>query len=642
MLKLKLFKGFALVVVIFSILSAFVGVKIIHGRVLDEAQKRVTLDLSSAWSVFRKQLDELETIMRMAAKMRVVGTACAEEKWDDPEVRLQLEQIRLDFDMDYLNLLSPKGQVMLRVMPPYTVGDYRTSDPTVASALKGEAYSCAVLVPGKQLQREASGLEEQAFLELEDTPRARKTVRDVETRGMVMEAAVPVMLSNRLVGVVYGGKLVNRNHDLIDRIHDSVYKDEKYKGVPVGTATIFLHDSRIATTVRRQNGNRALGTRVSKEVADKVLDNGKPWIGDAFVVDDWYISAYEPIRDGFGEIIGMLYVGILKKPFDNTAHKIAVAYVFLSLFVLAIALVVAFVLAGRLAQPIHRLVAASNSMSNGSKPPPVTTEHACNETSALIHAFNQMTEKLAEREEKLTALNKSYMEMLGFVSHELKSPVATVMNYVYLLREQKLGQLNEKQLKAVRAIDFNSSRLVEMVRHYLNLSRIENSELQPVKSRVDVDEEIVAPILESMEAELSGKDMRVNNDIGKDTVVFADKNMVREVFENLISNAYKYGREGGSIHLVSKQVDDYVEFRVRNEGEGIPPERMGELFKKFSRLEESDTAKKQKGTGLGLFITRNIVEAHGGVIRAESEPGEWTELIFTLPLYKNQKRKEDT
>ncbi len=641
MLKLKLFKGFALVVIIFSVLSAFVGVKIIHGRALDEAQKRVNLDLSSAWSVFRKQLDELETIMRMTAKMRVVGSACAEEQWQDSDMKQQLRQISMDFDMDYFDLLSPEGQVMLRVMPPYAMGDYRTSAPAVARAVKGEPYSCAALLPGKQLEREAAGLQEQAFLELENTPRARKTVREVETRGMVMEAAVPVLQGNRIVGVVYGGRLVNRNHSLIDQIHDSVYKNEKYNGAPLGTATIFLHDSRIATTVRRENGNRALGTRVSKEVADRVLDNGRPWIGDAFVVDDWYITAYEPIRDGFGEIIGMLYVGILKKPFDNAAHKIAVVYVFLSLFVLIVALVVAFVLAGRLAQPIHRLVAASNSMSKGAKPPPVTTEHACHETAALIQAFNQMTDKLAEREEKLTALNRSYMEMLGFVSHELKSPVATVMNYVYLLREQKLGQLNEKQLKAVRAIDFNSTRLVEMVRHYLNLSRIENSELEPVKSRVDVDEEIVVPILESMEAELTGKGMRVTDETGKDTAVFADKNMVREVFENLISNAYKYGREGGMIRIVSKPSNNHVEFRVRNDGEGIPPERMGELFKKFSRLEESETAKKQKGTGLGLFITRNIVEAHGGAIRAESEPGEWTEFIFTLPLYKDQKGKED-
>jgi two-component system NtrC family sensor kinase len=450
---------------------------------------------------------------------------------------------------------------------------------------------------------------------------------------MVMQAAVPIKNGNRIVGIVYGGRLINRNHDLIDRIHDAVYKDELYKGTPMGTATIFLHDSRIATTVRRTNGNRALGTRVSKEVADRVLDNGKAWIGDAFVVEDWYITAYEPIRDGFGEIVGMLYVGILKKPFGHTARNIALVYVFLSLFVLLVALVVAFILAGRLAQPIHRLVAASNSMSNGSKPSPVTTEHACHETSALIQAFNQMTDKLAEREQKLTALNRSYMDMLGFVSHELKSPVATMMNYVYLLQHQKLGPLNEKQMKAVRSISSNSTRLVEMVRHYLNLSRIENAELEPVKSRVDINDEIISPILESMEGELAEKGMRVENRIPNGTLVYGDKNMMREVFENLLSNAYKYGRDGGEIMLGSEVSGDFLQFRVRNEGEGIPPERMNELFRKFSRLEESEMARKQKGTGLGLFITRNIVEAHGGTIRAESEPGQWTEFILTLPVY---------
>jgi len=109
-----------------------------------------------------------------------------------------------------------------------------------------------------------------------------------------------------------------------------------------------------------------------------------------------------------------------------------------------------------------------------------------------------------------------------------------------------------------------------------------------------------------------------------------DTNMIREVFENLVSNAVKYGRQGGTITLRGTALDRFVQFAVRNEGEGIPTDKIGTLFSKFSRLKTH--ASHPKGTGLGLFITKAIVEAHGGQIEVESVPEQWTEFRFTLPV----------
>ena len=112
----------------------------------------------------------------------------------------------------------------------------------------------------------------------------------------------------------------------------------------------------------------------------------------------------------------------------------------------------------------------------------------------------------------------------------------------------------------------------------------------------------------------------------------ADLNMTRELFDNLLGNAVKYGRPGGLITLNCRANGQWAEFSVRNEGEGIPPERVGELFQKFSRIEAGGTRKTPRGTGLGLFICKKIVEAHGGTIRVESEAGVATEFHCTLPL----------
>ena len=440
----------------------------------------------------------------------------------------RLERIRATFGFDFLDVIAPNGQVVVRTTEPHHVGDYKSADPSITKALKGDIVTCVSVFSEPELNKENENLADRAFIQFEDTPRARMTSRKCEYRGMMMVGAVPVRQGGQVIGVIHAGTLLNKNTELVDRICEVVFKSEKYNKVPVGTATIFLNDCRIATTVRMANGNRAIGTRASKEVADRVLDNGQPWEAEAFVVNEAYLTAYEPIRDISDQVVGMLYVGILKKPFDDIAHGIIMQYVYVFLFVLVVALVLAYMMANTIARPIHRLVEASNSMRHGNRIEPVQEKSTCHETALLVHSFNQMAETLAEREEKLKALNSSYMETLGFVSHELKSPVATIMNYIYLIRERKLGPITEKQEKAALAIDRAGNRVVEMVRHYLNLSRIESGDLTPVATKVAVLADVLKPILEANETDFESKKLNVKNLVGNDIFLNADMNMVRE------------------------------------------------------------------------------------------------------------------
>jgi hypothetical protein len=169
-----------------------------------------------------------------------------------------------------------------------------------------------------------------------------------------------------------------------------------------------------------------------------------------------------------------------------------------------------------------------------------------------------------------------------------------------------------------------------MVRHYLNLARIENGELTPLRAGVRVRADILDPLVESMATALQARHMAVRNDIAPDLVVQADPNMLNEVFENLLSNAVKYGREGGGIRVTGSSGSAGANFAVRNEGQGFTAEQKSRLFEKFSRLNGA-AAPHARGTGLGLFITRKIVEAHGGRIEADSAPGQWAEFRFTIP-----------
>lgn len=647
MLKTKIFRAFALLVLVFGLVSAFIGLRIITERVIGEAQTQVSVDINAAWEIFRGKQGELKTILNVVAMKKAVVDATADQAWDSGDLRHRLEVIQRTFNLDFMGVVSPEGRVVIRTVPPHNTNDFRVRDPAIARALKGEAVFGIEVMSKSDLLLDGDGLVERAFLAFEPTQRARPSPKNAEERGMVMIGAVPILKGMQVTGVLYGGILLNRNQAMVDRMTEVVFRKATYQGKPMGTATLFLDDCRIATTVTLPNGNRALGTRASKEVADRVLDNGQSWLGPAFVVKDSYLSAYDPIRDLDGHIVGMLYVGHLEKPYNDLSRSIMMRYAGLLVGGLVAALILAFFIAGRVADPIHALVEVAKRMHRGEAHTSVAVPNrgACDEVKKLVESFNEMGRTLHERErslkeanaklgeanQALVTINQSYMNMLGFVSHELKSPLASIMNYAFLLQQGKIGPMNEAQARAARNIESGTVRIAEMVRHYLNLSRIEKGEFSPAATRVAVLGDVVRGLLELYDGARADRRMRVEVAIDPALAVHADMNMTREVFENIVGNAIKYGREGGLIRLKARVIDSMVEFTVWNEGDGIPAEKMDALFKKFTRLGTPEGIKAQRGTGLGLFIAKHIVEAHGGRISVRTEAGQWVEFTFTLP-----------
>jgi len=174
-------------------------------------------------------------------------------------------------------------------------------------------------------------------------PKSKPRPGDRETSGMMLKVAAPLLDDNdNLLGVLYGGELLNRNYSIVDQVKDSLYKGEKYEGRDMGAATIFQWDLRISTNVKKPNGLRSIGTRVSEEVYETVLENGKLWIGRAFVVDSWRISSYEPIRNIKGEIIGMLSVGILERPFLDMRNNVIWSFLKIAFLGIAVALALGY------------------------------------------------------------------------------------------------------------------------------------------------------------------------------------------------------------------------------------------------------------------------------------------------------------
>jgi len=388
---------------------------------------------------------------------------------------------------------------------------------------------------------------------------------------------------------------------------------------------------------------RALGTRVSREVAEHVLDKGLSWTGRAFVVDTWYLSQYDPIRDPNGTIIGMLYVGELEQKYLDLGTQTLVLYLSVILAGMVLAFVMAFFVTRGILRPIQRLSEATQRISSGDLTYRVAVASK-DEVGGLSASFNEMAEQLERQRQEiersqqelealnreLKATNKNYMEMLGFVSHELKNPLTSAVMSLYTVKDGFLGEVNPAQRKSLDGVAQSLDYFQDMIRNYLDLSRLEKGELEVNKTRVHLHERVVQPVLEGLERELEERQMVVDNWIPQGMVVTADGNLLRIVYNNLLSNAVKYGRARGGIVLDAHEGLDRVTLSVRNDSEGIPPEKISLLFKKFSRLDTPEHLGK-RGTGLGLYICKEIIEKQGGEIWADSQLGEWVKISFALP-----------
>ncbi len=645
---MKLQTKFVLAVIaLFTLLAAAMAVlsaSLVNRYTIREAENRVRIYMRAAWEIHDSKTGRTRAALEVLARDPVLISflTTRNDEAQAAQLRDALEAIRRDQKMDILNVLSPEGRVLLRTRAPYNKGDSLIQDPLIKQAATlRQSITGNIILEQDRLDIEGSELMERCL------------AVGNEPRGLFGGAAVPVLDENdRLVGFLEMGSLLNGATEKVDAIRDAVFANEIYNGKPVGTATIFMGDLRVSTNVLDKQGRRAVGTRVSKEVADRVLGQGLSWTGRAFVVDTWYLAQYDPIRDPDGRVIGMLYVGELEQKYlDLRTRTVA-----LNLTVILAGMLLTFVgalgLVRSIVKPIRTLAAATQHLAAGDFSYRVNIRRS-DELGDLASCFNKMASRLEEqrqelekRQQELEALsqqlqatNRNYIEMLGFITHELKNPLTSAIMGLYTVKDGYLGALNPAQKKSLETVAKSLDYFQDMVRNYLDLSRLEQGELNVAKRRIELRQAVVEPALESLERQLQERRMVVENRIPQTLVINADPTLLRIVYDDLLSNAVKYGREGGTIVLEAEESDDYVTLSVRNDGEGIPPEKKSQLFKRFSRL-DTPGATGKKGTGLGLYICKEIVEKHGGRIWADSKSGEWAKFSFTLPNGTHNPRPE--
>ncbi len=256
--------------------------------------------------------------------------------------------------------------------------------------------------------------------------------------------------------------------------------------------------------------------------------------------------------------------------------------------------------------------------------------------------LDELNHRMSENNDELRRLNEYYLNMLGFVAHELRSPLVSILGFSELLEEGYLGKLNVEQLNGVQVITRVSRNLIDMIKNYLDLSKIENGELLIHWQELDIEKDLLQPVLSELSGQLSLKDMKIVRKgpaLSKKICIIGDRDLLKIVFNNVFSNAVKYGKPHSTIHYQTEETETGYFFSIKNEGRGIAKERIESIFDKFSQGVNKDP-NLPRGTGLGLFNTKCIIKAHEGDIWAQSEEKKWFKINFHLPRKPRQPRNK--
>ena len=569
-----------------------------------------------------------------------------------------LDENRQRLGLDFLFLVQRQGSATKPVGPLGQDG-LRTDWPVLEAALAGEAKTAIDIFSKQELAAIAPELAARAQLELVPTPNAVATDRASETRGMVVHSASPALLPDGGDAALVGGILLNQNLIFIDTINDLVYRAASLPEGSQGTATLFLEDVRISTNVRLFEGKRALGTRVSAAVRQTVLGDGLVWLDSAFVVNDWYVSAYEPISDSFGRRVGMLYVGFLEAPFARAKTETIIGIIVAFLVVTAASVPIFLRWARAIFKPLERMtgtiarveegdLGARSGLTDGSDEIGRVAVHLDSLLDQLqqrdrdLRRWNdELNDRVAERTRELELANRQLEattkqlvmseklaaigEITAGVAHEINNPIAVMQGNLDVVRSV-LGDRASDLSTELRLIDEQIHRVSQIVTKLLQFAKPEEYAGYVERHRVA---DVISDCLPLVQHLLGKADIDIERDDGATRQVLMNRTELQQVLINLIVNAIHAMPDGGRLRLISRDETrdgrDGIRVDVVDTGIGMAPDVLSRIFDPFF------TTKRRQGTGLGLSISQTLVRRQGGSLTVESEPGKGTTFSIWLP-----------
>jgi signal transduction histidine kinase len=625
---------------------------------------KVRSDLAVAQGYFERVLGEVGSSATAVADSHALHRALEAGSDAPRQTRQALVPLLATFKtregLDFINLRAPDGTLLVTDTAIAAPAGPKDDAPVFrGGGLERSRASVEVLEP-EELARLTRTPTERVVVPLVPTRNAAPTDRTQEDRAMVLLATAPVRdEAGVLLGHVQAGVLLNRNLPFIDHINEIVYPEGALPFGSQGTATLFLDDVRISTNVRlfgNDPKNRAIGTRVSQAVRDAVLGRGKLWLDRAFVVNDWYVSAYQPLADGAGRHIGMLYVGYLERPFTWLKYGMLASIGVIFFAVMILAAIVSLRWARSIFRPLEQMTQTMQRVEGGALDARVGTivnvdeigqlaghlDHLLDviddKTRALQRWGEELDRKVVERTRDLELAQSQLLrseklatvgQLTASIAHEVNNPIAVIQGNLDVLRELLGAQAAAKVDAELRLVDEQIERMRLIVTQLLQFAR--PNEYAGYVDSVNPSRALDDCLL-LVGPQLARTRIEVRREYAATASAGVNRQELQQVLLNLLINALHAMPGSGTLCLRTldwQAADGRVQgavIEVADTGPGLGPEVEARLFQPF-------VTTKTDGTGLGLWISRSLIERYGGQLAARNREGGATGAVFSVRLY---------
>lgn len=619
---------------------------------------KVNDDLTIAHQYLARIEENTGAYLNSAADSEQFQEFVRKQDYENGTFAALLNKIAQKRGFDFLYLVGEDGRIIASEYP-MTSAAVRWNWPIIKSALDGRLKTAIDVFQPEELSAISPKLADRATIEILPTAGSVPTARAEETRGLVLQSASTLRLPDGRVAALVGGILLNQNLAFVDTINSLIYHGTSLPQGSQGTVTLFLDDVRISTNVRLFGSRRAIGTRVSSTVRNAVLEQGTTWLDSAFVVNDWYISGYEPILDSYGHRVGMLYAGFLQKPFTEAKRQTLVEIGLA--FLIAIAATVPLFLkwASEIFRPLELMTGTIARVEDGefdARTGPIDDHDEIgrvavhldrlldqlHERDMHLRRWNEdLNQRVEERTSKLKLANQQLEEttkqlvmseklaaigeITAGVAHEINNPIAVMQGNLEVIRDLMGSRAGVAETE-FHLIDEQMHRISDIVTRLLQFAKPQ--EYASYVEQYD-SAEIVTDTIPLVQHLLNKTTIAVEMDYRASRLISMNRTELQQVLVNLFVNAIHAMPDGGRLMVRTLDRDEGskpgVVIEVADSGVGMAPDVVQRIFDPFF------TTKRREGTGLGLSISQMLVSRQGGKISVESAAGKGTTFIVWLP-----------
>lgn len=636
-LKIKITVIISLVVLVGGLIAALIGSYSVSNTLKQQAFEKIRHDIQSAYALYQFEGEKINSTIRLLSE--VISSKTGEDPLND---RTIITNLISDYSLSFLTIIDQEGEDVFskKKIKNFTmlIDRYNTND--YSETIDSETLSILIDSDPSEL-----------YIKVIDTPYSFREERKVLKDALAI-TAISRFRYKKADYYLYGGIILNKNFEFVDKIREIIFSKEFYKGKPVGTVTLFSGPVRITTNVILRDNIRAIGTVIQDVVGDSLLNRNESYTGRAFVVNSWYLGAYQPLptKDGSKAVI---YVGLSESVYESIRINLILKFLFIAIISFILIIILTYLLVSRITRPLKTLSEISLNISRGdfSRRPNINSR---DEIGKLSNAFNQMIDsileskkmleeynqtlkkKVEERTEELMKIKEQMIQseklasigrLSAGVAHEINNPIGAVLSYAHLIREELRENRDITEInKYAEQIITETNRAKNIVKNLLEFSR----QHQSVYEWVDINQ-IVEDSITLITIQKKPDNISIIRNYGKDIpIIKIDPEKIKEALINIIINALDAMAENGTLEIQTT-VDhrkQRVSISISDTGSGIPDDILGHIFEPFFTTKPAG-----EGTGLGLSVTYGIVKQHNGDITVETKVGAGTRFTILLPLH---------